>query len=116
MPHFPPWPLTFSGASARFSAEGRLWRLSLLVAFCCLIVSIALASDQPTAVQISVLDEKNQPVAGAMISVTLGDLQVTTAETDAAGKANVILPSTGTYLLTISKTGYLSTGTSVDAT
>ncbi len=113
MLRFPPSPSSLAGAAVRRSVW-RFLRLSGLALFCFLSLGIALASDQPTTVQISVLDEKNQPVSDATISVTLGDLPVTTAATDAAGKANVILPSAGAYLLNISKPGYLSTGTSVD--
>jgi len=82
---------------------------------CMLWAGVALASDQPTAVQVSVLDEQNRPVAEATVSVTLGDLPVTSSTTDASGKANVALPSSGTYQLNISKKGYLSAGTAVEA-
>jgi hypothetical protein len=109
----PPSTSRFTRAAVLCSAW-RLARLSGLALLCFLAVGMALASDPPTAVQISVLDEKNQPVADAAISVTLGDLPVTTAATDATGRANVILPSAGAYLLNISKPGYFSTGTSVD--
>ena len=88
----------------------------MIAVFCCLTVSLAQATDQPATLQISVIDEKNQPVADATVSVTLGDTEVTTAATDAAGKVNVALPASGTYLFHISKKGYLNTETSVDAT
>ncbi len=114
MPHFPPWPSSLNRAAGRHSLL-RTARLSGLALFCFLTLGMALASDQPTAVQISVLDENNHPVADATISVTLGDSPVTTAATDAGGKTNVILPSAGAYILNISKQGYLSAETSVDA-
>ena len=66
--------------------------------------------------QVTVIDEKNQPIADASVTVTLGDKQMTSAATDAAGKANLVLPASGTYLLNITKKGYLNTETSVDAT
>jgi len=78
-------------------------------------MSLAGAADQPAPLQISVVDEKNQPVGDATVSVTVGDKQATTAATDATGKANVALPAPGTYLIIISKKGYLNTETSVDA-
>ena len=115
MPHFPPWPSSLNRSAGRHSLL-RIARLSGLALFCFLTLGMALASDQPTAVQISVLDENNHPVADATISVILGNSPVTTAATDAAGKTKVILPSAGAYILNISKQGYLSVETSVDAT
>jgi hypothetical protein len=114
MLRFPPSPSSLT----RVAVQCSVWRLACLsglALFCLLTLGIALASDQPTAVQISVLDEKNQPVAGATIAVMRDDEPESTAATDAAGKATVTLPSSGTYLLNISKPGYLGTGTSVDA-
>src|SRR5271165_1122701 len=103
MLHFPPWPPSLTRATGR--CTGRRWPAlaGVLGLFCFLAIGTASASDQPNAVQISVLDEKNQPVAGATISVTLGDLPVTTAATDASGKATVTLPLSGNYLVSISK-------------
>lgn len=74
------------------------------------------AAEFPAQVDISVVDEKNQPIAQASIAVTSDDKDVTTVATDASGKASVMLPATGTYLLTITKKGYLDVQTTVDAT
>ena len=74
------------------------------------------AAEFPAQVDISVVDEKNQPIAQASIAVTSDDKDVTTVATDASGKASVVLPATGTYLLTITKKGYLDVQTTVDAT
>ena len=97
----------------------RLWRmlvqLGAIALFCSLTASLALAADHPLTVQISVIDEKNQPVADANISVALGDRQLTTAATGPAGKTSVDLPSSGTYLVTVTKKGYFNTQTSIDA-
>ena len=104
------------GKERRLGLRRRLAGLGVIAVFCCLTVSLARATDQPTKLQISVIDEKNQPVADATVSAILGDTEVTTAATDAAGKVNVALPASGTYLFRISKKGYLNTETSVDAT
>ena len=93
----------------------RLARLSVIAWLFCMTMSLAWAADQPLPLQISVIDEKNQPVGDAMVSVTLADKPVATAATDATGKASVALPGSGTYLINISKKGYLNTETSVDA-
>src|SRR5271169_5852519 len=88
------------------------WRVIAL--FCCFATCASLAADHIAAVQISVTDEKNQPVADATISVMLSDKQVVVAATDAAGKASVALPSAGTYLFNVSKKGFLNTETTMD--
>ena len=82
--------------------------------FCCLAMTLAQATDDPSAIQITVLDEKNQAVADATISVMLADKQVAEAATDAAGKAAVTLPTSGRYVVTINKEGYLNTETEID--
>ncbi len=98
----------------------RLRRLPALVGvlalFCGSVVSIAQAADPPTTVQISVTDEKNHPVAEATVSVTFHDKQIAAAATDDTGKASITLPSSATYLINISKKGYLNTETSIEAT
>ena len=103
-------------ADTRFAIRSRLARLGVIALFCCLALATALATDLPVTVQISVIDEKSRPVEDAVVSVMLGDKQVTAASTGATGKATVVLPATGTYLLNITKTGYLNTETSVEAT
>ena len=91
-------------------------QLGAIAVFCCLTASLAAAADHPVTVQVSVIDEKNQPVANAGVSVTLSDKQTAISVTDAAGKASISLPSSGTYLLNITKKGFFNTQTSVDAT
>ena len=103
-------------ADTRFAIRSRLARLGVIALFCCLALATALATDLPVAVQISVIDEKNQPVGDAVVSLMLGDKQVTTASTDAKGKADIALPASGMYLLSVTKKGYLNTETAVDTT
>ena len=115
MHYFPPRPSCLTRASDRCWGRRSLLAFLGVPMLCMLWAGVALASDQPTAVQVSVLDEQNRPVAEATVSVTLGDLPVTSSTTDASGKANVALPSSGTYQLNIIKKGYLSAGTTVEA-
>src|SRR5664279_1810457 len=93
-----------------------LFRMGGIAMFCCLTLGPALAAVHPVTVHVSVIDEKNQPVADAGVSVALSNQPSTMAATDAAGKASVALPSPGTYLLNITKKGYFNTETSVNAT
>jgi hypothetical protein len=84
-----------------------------------MVASLAMgtaALEFPVRVDISVIDDKSQPVASADIAVNRDDQDVTRVATDASGKASVLLPSRGTYLLTITKKGYLNTQATVDAT
>jgi len=75
-----------------------------------------MAADPAASVQISVVDEKNKPVANASITVTQADKLVAAAETDASGKASVVLPMTSTYMLRVAKTGFLAADTAVEVT
>jgi hypothetical protein len=79
-------------------------------------MGVALAEDHPATVRISVIDENNQPVKNAMISVTLANKPVATTTTDAAGEASVALASSGAYSVNINKKGFLVTETVVDVT
>jgi hypothetical protein len=99
----------------RLGLRRLLVSLGVMTAFCCLAAIMATATDHPATVQISVIDEKNQPVAEASVSARLGDKQIATVASDTNGKANLTLPSSGVYLLSITKKGYLNTETVVEA-
>jgi hypothetical protein len=104
---------TAPGSSRRL----RPWQIlacGVIAIFCGLGVAVAQNPDHPATVEVSVVDEKNQPVKDATISISAADKAITAAATDAAGKASVPLPSFGTYSVSISKKGYLATGTDVD--
>ena len=94
------------------------WRKALAwfgaVAMLCCLASAATAADHPATLQVSIVNEKNQPVADAEISVSQGDKPVITTATDKSGKATIEVPSSGTYLLSIKKTGFLASDTLVD--
>ena len=76
-------------------------------------MSIA-SAEFPARVDVSVIDDKNQPIAEANISVTCGDKDVTSAATDVSGKASLTLPGKCKYLFSIKKSGYLNSETSVE--
>jgi hypothetical protein len=78
------------------------------------LATIAAAADFPARVDVSIADDKSQPVADASIAVTRDAQAVTTVATDASGKATVMLPAKGTYLFTITQKGYLGTQITVD--
>jgi hypothetical protein len=80
------------------------------------LATIAAAADFPAQVDVSVVDDKSQPVANAGIAVTREEKAVLTVVTDASGKASVMLHAKGKYLFTITKKAYLSTQTSVEIT
>jgi len=106
----------------RAVATAKGWRRVALtpVGVAALIVSVAISSaragDVPPPLQLSVVDDKNQPVADAQISVKRADTAIATGATDASGKAEVALPAEGSYLVTIEKKGYLSTEAAVEVT
>ena len=65
------------------------------------------------SVAVTVIDDKNQPVPDASVEVHSGDKSLGASPTDSSGKVTLSLPSAGDYSLTISKKGYLNTGTTV---
>ena len=96
----------------------RTWQLACVCLVCVvtwLPVDTA-AADFPARIEVSITDDTNQAVAEANIAVTRDDKAVTTVVTDSTGKATVLLPAKGKYLLTITKKGYLNNETNVEAT
>ena len=91
-----------------------LARPALMLLLGCLLPGTAMAADRGATLQVSVMDEKGLPVAEASVAVTLAGDEVAAARTDAAGKAEIKVPSPGAYLLSIKKTGFLATDTAVD--
>jgi TonB dependent receptor/Carboxypeptidase regulatory-like domain len=76
--------------------------------------AFAEAAGETDTVNISVVDEKNQPVPGTVIEVRLGETPVTTVTTDASGKTNFTVNNTGAYSLNIRKKGYLPVQTTLE--
>jgi len=88
----------------------------LLLAAALVVFSGAVFASGPNdvkafSVAVTVIDEKDQPVADAIVEVRVGDKSLSTSATDASGKVNLTLPGVGDYALAISKQGYLNTGT-----
>ena len=106
----------FRLALAAFQRSATLLACVGVAAMFALIEVTTAAAEFPAQVDISVVDDKNQPVAQASITVTSEDKDVTTVGTDTSGKASVVLPAKGTYVLIITKKGYLDAQATVDAT
>jgi hypothetical protein len=56
------------------------------------------------------------PIPGATVTVKLGATTIGTCTTDATGKCCVSITAAGTYTVTVSKTGFTTTSTTVSAT
>jgi len=69
---------------------------------------------QTSIVNISVVDENNRAVPGAIIEIRLRETPVATAATDASGKATLALTGVGAYALNVHRTGYLPVHTSLE--
>lgn len=90
--------------------------LLVLGALAAVAITDAFAEGKPQTyiVNISVIDEKNQPVPGTVIEIRLGELLVTSATTDASGKTSFTVNNTGAYSLNIHKNGYLPGQTTLE--
>src|SRR3974390_3101858 len=108
-----------SSTDSLVAAPVRRWRRAMLrlggmIVLLGLAVSVGTAADHPAKLQVAIVDQKNQPVAAAEISVTLADKAVATAETDQDGKAEIEVLAAGTYQLSISKKGFITADTEVE--
>ena len=73
------------------------------------------AGNQPTRIiELSVIDDRNQPVSGATVEVGAGGKPVVSFTADAAGKVRLTVNVPGSYSLTIQKKGYVSTQTTLE--
>ena len=63
------------------------------------------------SLNISVIDEKSQPVPNATIEVRANEKLISTSTTAATGKVTLAVSATGSYSLIIQKKGYLATQT-----
>jgi Carboxypeptidase regulatory-like domain len=106
-------------ANARELSPSALFRELIASAFLlCLtisgVTSLSSASDFPASVvHLSVVDEKNLPVANATIEVRLDDEILSTARTDGSGKVTLRISVPGDYSLAVQKKGYLPNETSL---
>jgi hypothetical protein len=87
----------------------RLWAcMALLLSLAVAPRAHAAGGSRQVSISLFVFDEQNQPVSGARIDVRLDEKIVTTAVTDSVGKANVELPDVGSYVVSVSKQGYIN--------
>ncbi len=107
------------GAQA-FRASVCLRNLIVLVASLLALYGLSLAqspnASRSIPINISVLDENSHPVADAKIEVNEAGNSISTVASDAAGKAATSVPTAGSYRLTISKPGFVTTDTTLDVT
>ena len=71
-------------------------------------------SDTPTySINLSVIDETNQPVPDATVEVRIGDNLISTSTTADTGKVTISVSGAASYSLRIQKKGYLPTETTL---
>jgi hypothetical protein len=81
----------------------------------CGLVGAKAPGDVPAySINLSVIDEKNLPVADATIEVRANHKLLSTSTTSAAGKVTLPINAAGSYLLNIQKKGYLQTETALE--
>src|SRR5271169_4482795 len=79
------------------------------------LVWAAAPSDVPAyTINLSVIDEKNLPVADAKIEVRANQKLLSTFTTSATGKVTLPINAAGSYSLNIQKKGYLPTETTLE--
>jgi hypothetical protein len=66
------------------------------------------------SINLSVIDEKNQPVPDATIEIRSSSQLISTSTTSAAGRATLAINAAGSYSLSVQKKGYLPTETTVE--
>jgi len=79
-------------------------------------ITLPMLAGGSITVSLSVVDEKNQPVAGAQAQVKSRDKVVADAVTDAAGRATISVATAGDYTLSVAKKGYLANESSLQLT
>jgi len=84
------------------------------VVFCGSVFASGPKDAKDFSVAVTIIDETNQPVPDATVEVRSDDKSLGTSATDGSGKASLSLPGVGVYALTVSKKGYLDTGTTVE--
>ena len=109
-------PRLIPGGGATLRIGQRLTLVALLVGMCSLGWGADPQAREPLSVNVSVFDEKDQPVAEATVEVRRADQSLGKATSDSTGKAILSFPQAGTYVLSISKPGYVGTVTTLDVT
>ncbi len=86
-----------------------------LMASLCGLLWAAGPGDVPTySINLSVIDEKNQPVPDATVEIRLNGGPVSASTTSTAGKVTLTVNAPGSYSLSVQKKDYLTTETSLD--
>jgi carboxypeptidase family protein/TonB-dependent receptor-like protein len=91
------------------------WLLfAAFVVFCGSVFASGPKNVTTFSANVTVIDENNQPVPEATVEVRSDDKSLGTSATDSSGKVNLSFPGVGPYALTVSKKGYLDTGTTLE--
>jgi Carboxypeptidase regulatory-like domain len=83
--------------------------LGLVVSLCGFLCASGPSDIQTYSINLSVMDEKNQPVPNATIEVRSNGGLVSTSTTEATGKATLTVSAAGSYSLNIQKKGFVPT-------
>src|SRR5271157_567266 len=88
--------------------------LGWMVLPCGLVWASGPADVNAYSINLSVIDERNLPVAGATVEVRANEKLLGTSITSPAGKATLAVNAAGSYSLTIQKKGYFPTETTLE--
>jgi len=87
----------------------------LTLAFFFLLCALAaVAVGDPIPIRLSVVDDKNQPVAQAVVEIRRQGQVLASASTDAGGRASLTISSPGSCVLNVSQKGYISSRTALE--
>src|SRR5579864_427061 len=107
--------------SCAVASGHRYWRFVRFPAFLLLLIvtgraSFISASEPPKTrnIDVGVTDDKDKPIAGAWLELRFNEKLVTSASTDAKGKASLLIPKPGTYILTVTKAGFFNSESVVE--
>lgn len=67
-------------------------------------------------IEISVVDEKSQPIVAATVELRLQDKLVISTSTDAQGKVSFAIPEPGNYILSVTKSGFFKSESALQTT
>lgn len=87
--------------------------VAALLVFCGSGLALGPDAGETFSAAVTVIDDKNQPLAESTVEVRAGDKSLSTSTTDSSGKVILSLPTAGDYSLIIKKKGYLDTETTV---
>ncbi len=92
--------------------------ITVSVAFVLVICATLWASEshdgRQIAINFTVVDTRNQPVAQAFVEVRLREQVVVSMLTDATGKGTVTVTAAGYYVLTVGKTAYITSESALE--